>query len=393
MQLEFHRYFFRSIFLGKGKQGLVILAMVGLFISAFALFVLQSTMGGLQSKLVGRSQLVQGVGVLELYGDAQFSSDKILEKIQSHRNFQNLLVVPELELELLVRRENYVSPLIIRGVAVRPDFLPPEGVLNLVLGSDLAFKLKATRGDELKLMSPAHTDLIMIGEIPRMSTVILQESILTDVPEVDSLHGWIRLSALQNMIRSREVNRLRFFGEPPRNFDHELSSILKTEMDSNLVRYLSWEDQHETLVWALNLETTVMVFLFISMTFLVSLCITSGLLVFFDKIRSDLASFWILGASRNSLDQSSALFLILMTLTSVLLGLAFGGLFLYVLDQHIGEIMPAGFVDRKIPVRFSTSILMISFLVPVLISLIFSFWSLIQFKRDNDFLETVRSVG
>ncbi len=393
MQLEFHRYFLRSIFLGKGKQGLVILAMVGLFISAFALLVLQSTMGGLQSKLVGRSQLVQGIGVLELSGQARFESEQILKKIQSHEAFKNLLIVPELELELLVRRENYVSPLIIRGVAVRPEFLPQEGALNLVLGGDLAFKLKATRGDELKIMSPAHTDLIMIGEIPRMSTVILQESIMTDVPEVDSLHGWIRLSALQNMIRSREVNRLRFFGETSLDLPKILPIVLKTEMEQNLIRYLSWEQQHETLVWALNLETTVMVFLFISMTFLVSLCITSGLLVFFDKIRSDLASFWIMGASRKSLDRSSALFLILMTLTAVILGLSFGGLFLYILDQHIGEIMPAGFVDRKIPVRFSTPIVLVSFLVPVLISLIFSFWSLIQFKKDNDFLETVRSVG
>lgn len=404
MTWNFTGYFFRVIFFSKSRQRLLILAVVGLFISSFALIFLQSTMGGLQHKLTQRSKLVSGVALIELSPDFSEQSDRLLMFLTDVLE-ENQQFVPEYEIELLMRSGGYISPVIVHGMDfkfARPEFL--EGVLNpvdenghmadLILGADLAFKMRLTLGSEVQLISAAHTDLVFLGEIPRQVSVNVQDMISTDVPEVDTLHAWVRLSVIQNLIRSKSINTVRLFGDwnlPELN--KQLAQKFPGHFKDQSLKLLSWEQQNQTLVWALRLETTVMVFLFVCMTMLVSLCITSGLMIFFNKVRSDLASFWILGSSRSTLDKASALFLMTLSAFSVLAGLLTGLFALYILDQFGGNIMPAGFVDRKIPVLVDTTGLLIAFLTPFSISIVFSFFSLIHFRRDNQFIDTVRTVG
>lgn len=404
MTWNFAAYFFRVIFLSKNRQRLLILAVVGLFISSFALIFLQSTMGGLQHKLTNRSKSVSGVAIIELTSAFSDHKDQLLMFLTDQKTAPQSFV-PEYEIELLMRAGGYISPVIVHAMDfkfARPEFL--EHALNpvdeqghladLIVGADLAFKMRLNRGLDVQLISPAHTDLVFMGEVPRLASVSVQDMISTDVPEIDGLHAWVRLSLIQNLIRSREINRVRLFG--PWNLS-ELERALKTRFPESFTqqefKILSWEQQNQTLVWALRLETTVMVFLFVCMTMLVSLCITSGLMIFFNKVRSDLASFWILGSSRKNLDKSSALFLVFLSFSSVAGGLAIGLLALFVLDQYGGNIMPVGFVDRKIPVRVDSVGLLVSFFVPFTISIVFSFFSLIHFRKDNQFIDIVRSVG
>lgn len=406
MKWSFASYFFKVIFFSKNRQRLLILAVVGLFISSFALIFLQSTMGGLQHKLTNRSKSVSGVAILELMPDFGMRADQLLMILTDAQNeSENLSFVPEYEIELLMRSGGHISPAIVHAMDfqfARPEFL--EFALNpkdenghladLIVGADLAFKMRLNVGQDVQLISPAHTDLVFIGEVPRLATVAVQDVISTDVPEIDGLHAWVRLSVVQNLIRSKQINRVRLFG----NWDlvaleKLIAKRFPVETEAMQIKLLSWEEQNQTLVWALRLETTVMVFLFVSMTMLVSLCITSGLMIFFNKVRSDLASFWILGSTRANLDKSSSFFLVLMSSFSVGIGLLVGLFALYLLDQYGGNIMPVGFVDRKIPVRVDSLGLFVSFFVPFTISIIFSFFSLIQFRKDNQFIDIVRSVG
>lgn len=401
MLKQYLGHFLGHIFFSKERQRLLILAVVGLFISAFALLVLQSTMGGLQHKLIGRSQGVFGQAVFEVDSSSKVKNDKLLMALADYASEEQFFI-PEYEVEVLIRHAEYVSPVILHGQDFqfhRPKFMahainpPDEGPekTELILGPDLAYKIRTTRSQSVRLMSPAHTDTVLLGDVPRAVSATVQDMVRSNVPQADSLHAWTRLSLVQNLVRDRGINRVRLYG------DWSLSD-LRAYLDEKFpkgfaARLLSWEDQNQTLVWALRLETSVMVFLFMAMTMLVSLCITSGLMIFFNKIRVDLASFWILGASRAQLDKANAYFLTAMSLISVVSGLIFGALALFVLDEYGGNVMPAGFVDRKIPVHITPVGIAVSFLVPFGISLVFSFFSLYQFKRDNNFLETVRSVG
>lgn len=404
MTWNFAGYFFKVIFLSKNRQRLLILAVVGLFISSFALIFLQSTMGGLQHKLTHRSKSVSGVAALELNTEFRDFSDQLLMFLTDIKNDEQQFV-PEYEIELLMRSGGYISPVIVHAMDfkfARPEFL--EFALNpvdekghladLIVGADLAFKMRLNRGSDVQLISAAHTDLVFLGEVPRQVSVNVQEMISTDVPEVDTLHAWVRLSLIQNLIRAKEINRVRLYGPwDLSSLRSQLEKKFPTQMRESSLKLLSWEDQNQTLVWALRLETTVMVFLFVCMTMLVSLCITSGLMIFFNKVRSDLASFWIMGSSRKNLDKGSAFFLVSLSFISVASGLLMGLAALYVLDQYGGNIMPAGFVDRKIPVLVDATGLLVSFFVPFTISIVFSFFSLIHFRKDNQFIDIVRSVG
>ncbi|MBT7609784.1 MAG: hypothetical protein HN576_08505 [Bacteriovoracaceae bacterium] len=390
MLLSFCRYFFSYVFRAKTRQKLLFLAVFGLFLSSFSLLVLQSTMGGLQNNLITRSKSIDGSAIIYLH-KAHKSEFK---NIYQYLNNKNITYNSEYELELLIRHRNYLSPIVVHGVDSKdphgiPPFLEGKEFEDMVIGMDLASKIGASFGSKVQIISPAHVDPFF-GDIPRSAVIYLDELIRTDVPEVDLFSGWMRLGLLHNLTREIVINRIRVF-----DVDEAMLNEIKNETSgfTNIKSFNTWEERNETLVWALKLESIVMIFLFIAMTLLVSLCITSGLLIFFEKIKIDLASFWILGSSRKNLEKASSLFLILICNLSVIMGIAFGLIFLYYFDKYGVEILPDVFVDRKIPIYVTIKGVLISFAVPTIISTLFTFTSIKQFKKDQSYLNHIRSVG
>lgn len=388
MQLTFFTYFFKYIFASRTRQKLIFLAIFGLLISAFSLTVIQGMMGGLQKGLVDRSKRILGSGYVELKGISTTSSDylMLIDKLQEKK----VQFVPELELELLAQNEKYVSPIILHAMDYsyqKPIFLKGRDTDKLVLGSDLGRDLRAYFGSHLVITSPSHTNFI-IQQIPRQSSTFVSDFYTSDLPEIDAVHGWIRLSFLQNLIRKRQVNKIRVFSD-----DIELVRAIVDKIMPEL-KVISWEEQHSSLVWALNLETRVMLFLFIGMSFLIGICITSGFLIFYNKIKIDLASFWILGLPRTKLTKLSYLFGQSITIIFSLGGVLLGSLFLYLLDSKQIIIMPEHFIERNIPVSISGIQLFISFFVPYIISSIFTHFTFKSFKSsDQSFLSLIRKVG
>ena len=102
---------------------------------------------------------------------------------------------------------------------------------------------------------------------------------------------------MHNLIRERAFNAVRIYTP----FEEaQLKSLLDKKYWGEY-RLLTWERQNQTLVWALKLENMVMLFLFTGMTVLVGLCVTTALMLFLDKIKTDLASFWVFGCRQKNL--------------------------------------------------------------------------------------------
>lgn len=388
MLFSFLRYFLHYIFFTKTRQRLLFLAMVGLILSSFSLLVLQSIMGGLQKGLVTRSQNVEGRALLILKEKDEEFALTLLKELRSEK----WEAYPEYEIELLLKYENYISPVVVHGLDFEigvPRFLQKKQKGTTIIGRDLANKIRAEYLSQVILISPSHLHSLL-GDVPRQVSATLGDLVSTGIPEVDIFHLWTRLSLVQNLIREHHINRIRIFSEG--DFE-QLRKNLK-EQYGEKVQLSTWEEQNASLVWALNLETTVMVFLFIIMTLLVAISITSGFMIFFDKIKIDLSSFWILGASRRKIKTCCVLFIHFLSFFTTIFGLLLGHIFLYFLDLYGAEIMPDVFIDRKIPVFITFQGVCISFLVPYLISVVFSHFSLRNFQKDSgQYLALIRAVG
>jgi len=350
-----------------------------------SLTVIQGVMHGLQKGLISRSKAIHGdflVDVRDLSLDEQDELKKymILEKIP---------FLAELETEVMIKKGNFAFPAKIHGVdetRLKIPFLEEKDFKGIVMGSELAHKLKVDLTDEVQLITPEISDSLM-GEVPRFVTASLSDYLYTELPEVDEFEAWVRLPKIQNLLKRREYSHFRLFSSPSK------IQLAKFKTYPSL-SILSWEEMNSALVWSLNLETRVMLVLFGAMSFLVSIAITTGLMIFFDKIKKDLMSFWILGLDQSKIMKLCFSMVFIMSFITVIMGLGAGVGILEFLRTSGHRVMPDVFIERNFPVEVTLTSLLISFFIPFLISLFFSYLSFEQFKKENsNFLKIVRSLS
>ncbi|MCB9091027.1 MAG: ABC transporter permease [Halobacteriovoraceae bacterium] len=385
----FISYFIKYIFHSKTKQRLIYLTIVGLFLSSMSLIILQGIMQGLQGKMIRRSKFVSGDFILNVKEDlGKEREEQLLKSLQD----QKITFYPEYELELLVQNETYISPVILRGIDTQygvPAFLQDSDLEGVVLGADLSSDLKASILSEITFYSPSHSNELF-GNVPRMLSDVISDLLITDVTEVDSITAWTRISFVQNLTRERVFNRIRFY----ENSIEKVQKIIKNLSLGDAAKIVTWEEMNPSLLWAFKLETLVIVSLFVCMCALVSLTIVSGNLIFFNQIKFDLVSFWILGLSRKVINWLIFLYFQLKTVVTCILGIVCGGGVLWWLKNYAPEIMPDVFLERSLPVEVNFSHLAISFFVPYGVSTLFSFYALYYFNKENtSYVEQLKSVG
>lgn len=386
LAFQFVKYFTGYIFFNKTRQRLLFLALFGLFLSSFALIVMQSVMGGLQNGVIKRARDIQGSHLLYLHDP----SPALIEKIKKSSVPFSL----EYEIELLMKHESFLAPAILHGVdpdSNLPSFLDYEEMEDgLVLGSELMRKMEVNVMNEVNIISPAHTNAFF-GDIPRQVTLDVSEIVDTQVLEVDQMHAWTRASAVWNLIQSKAYNRVRFYGGDTNLY----AELKKLELEFPMeLEVKTWEEVNSSLVWALKLENFVMIALFVGMSLLVAISITSGFLLFFDKIKSDLLSFWIMGLSLKKIKTYSVLFLVTLSFMVAMAGMLLGLGVLWLLDHADMSIMPDIFLETKLPISIDAKGILLSVLVPYSISLFFSLFIFKNIRNDQQsFLLQLRSRG
>lgn len=384
----FFRYFFTYILRAKTRQRLLFIAVTGLFLSAFSLMVIQGIMGGLQQGLIARSKNIHGTQLIIF----DSITDEPLTEIKDILTKENIPFYSELEVEVMLKHKNFVAPAKLHGLDLndeRPEFLQEKDFKGLVMGSELASKIKLQFLDDVQVIAPGVTDSLM-GEVPRFISETMTDYLYTELSEVDDFEVWARAGLVQNLVRQNGINQIRIFGEV------KPSILEKIENSQTNVskRILSWEKMNEALVWSLNLETKVMLFLFISMSLLVAIAITSGLMIFYSKIRRDLMSFWILGMAQKKLIKLCFKFTLILSAVTVFIGGIFGYMTLVLLEKFGHDLMPDIFVERELPVQLDFNHIVVSLLIPFGISLVFSYFSFANFRKENQsFVSIVRSLG
>ncbi len=384
----FFRYFFSYILRAKTRQRLLFIAVVGLFLSAFSLMVIQGIMGGLQKGLIARSKAINGSHLIQF---SEITNSSLVE-IKDILTKEDVPFYSEIEIEVMLKHKSFVAPAKIHGIDLTdeiPEFLKEKDFKGLVMGSDLASKVRLQFLDDVQIISPGVTDSLM-GEVPRFLSESLSDYVYTELSEVDEFEVWVRAGFVQNLMRKKGINQIRLFGEVSPEVRKKIE-LLKTETS---FRWITWEEMNNALVWSLNLETNVMLFLFISMSFLVAIAITSGLLIFYSKIRKDLMSFWILGMAQSQLIKLCFHFTLILSAVTCLFGGLMGFITLKVLESYGHDFMPDIFVERRLPVDLGPLHILTSLFIPFAISVIFSYFSFAHFKKENQsFVSIVRSLG
>ena len=210
-------------------------------------------MGGLQAKLINRAKNIQGSYVLKIKKPLD---ESILRDLKS----KNIVFTREFELELLLKYKSYLTPVVVHGVDPS-TYLPQEFAKStgksvresfdgIVLPMQLAYKVGVLEGDSVQLISPTHVDTFL-SDIPRSVSAEILSTVNFDVPEIDGFHLWVKLSKIQNLTRLKTYNTLRIYGP--------LSNSQKQFLE-NFGDLDSWEKMNQSLVYALNLESTVMIF-------------------------------------------------------------------------------------------------------------------------------------
>ena len=345
-------------------------------------------MGGLQKSLICRSKSIHGSHLI-LFNAV---TNEPLDEIKDILNREGAAYYGELETEVMLKYKSYVAPAKLHGLVLsdeRPKFMVEKDFSGLVVGSELASKLHVQFLDDIQIIAPGVTDSLM-GEVPRFISESISDYLYTELPEVDEFELWGRVEIVQNLLRSRGINQIRIF----KNLSLKTQDKLKQISTKVPFRMISWEQMNGALVWSLNLETKVMLFLFISMSLLVAIAITSGLLIFYSKIRRDLMSFWILGMSQQMLLKLCLRFILALSAAICGLGAVAGFITLKILEIYGHELMPDIFIERRFPIDLNFNHISLSFFIPFGISLVFSYLSFLNFRKENQsFISVVRSVG
>jgi lipoprotein-releasing system permease protein len=421
MVSSFLKYFFRHGFLAKRRQGSLVLVMLGPFLSALALLLIQSVMGGLQKSLVGRMQYVEGPASIEIYSPQLQEKEQLLDLWQELKNLPHLRkapfqLIPLFEMEVMVENRGVMLPAVVKGLDPKYGGLIPvlakEWTGETLVGLDLARQLKLSQHyNQITIISPSDSQAL-VGESPRSITTSAGGVIDSQIPEVDAVTLWTRLGVTNNLQGEMRLNRIEIHQASSsettsqNNISHSQKNLIFKEIRDFLKNHplikgvgaelKTWEEKNEALVWALNLESTVMVFLFLSMSFLVATAIMSGQIIFFEGLKRDLVSFWILGATLKDIRNSAQIFIHVLSVMTVLSGIALGFLILFLLDYFGPNLLPDIFVDRKLPVDITLKGVGISFIVPYATCVGFSFYSLRNFRKHTktkNFLGYLRSVG
>jgi lipoprotein-releasing system permease protein len=384
---SFYQYFFKYIFTSKTRQRLILLSILALFLSSMSLLIVQSIMTGLQGNMIKKYKSIYGEYFLELSQDMTTKEQKsILAKI---KKIDDKFVV-ESEIELLAKNKGQISPVILHGVEYHrfvPDFLKELDHSDIVLGVDLATKLKSSILGDVQFYSPNYTN-DLFGDIPRFVSGKVSDLLYTGFYDIDVINAWVRRSLISNLKRDIRFNMVRFY--QPTNLN-QIQQIISQYPD---VELRSWENENQELLWAFKLESTVMISLFICMSALVALTIVSAVLIFFNKIKVDLVSFWILGFSKKKIQKMMLLFTNLGSLLTCMAGLFVGTLVLLFLKHYSPNIMPDVFLERSLPVHFQWDYFLFALGIPYIISSVFCYISLkIIFNDQVNFISYLRKMG
>jgi lipoprotein-releasing system permease protein len=360
-------------------------AMIGIVLGVSLLIVVLSVMNGFDKEL--RERILRIMPQVTLY-HAKGVEDwqDMRSQVLAHENIVG--VSPFIELQGMVNVGKNTEPLLIYGIdevlesstSIIHQFLQPSTLAQLakdssliVLGADLAAKLKVVRGDTVSIIIPRAEGQAQIAAVKRLQIA----DILTTGTEVD---GSLALMGIEGAA-VLSLHPQRVSGLHVKVDDLFLSSVVARDLQRQLpygFYTTDWTRTHGNIYYAIQMSKNLVSLLLMLIIAIAAFNVVSTLVMAVIDKQSDIAILKTLGASNR---QIVAIFIIQGTVISVigtLLGVLFGVLLAFSVQDivlFIESLLNVHFLKSDIyPISYLPSQLLWSdVLLVVLVSLLMSF--------------------
>lgn len=332
-------------------------SMLGIGLGVAALIVVLSVMNGFQKDVTGRMlSVIAHIEVFSPDGDALMDPERTLSEVRQNKEVVG--AAPFVDQQSLMARGDLMQGAIVRGIdpeqepqvtdlaAQLQDTLLPKlqpGSFDVLLGSDLARKLRVGTGDKVTLVVPSG-QVTPAGVMPRLKQLTVAGTFTSGHYEYDSTLALLHIQDAERIFRVAGPTGVRL---KLRNMNEarQVADQLAATLSGDLL-ILDWTRQNSTWFAAVQLEKRMMFIILALIVAVAAFNLVSTLVMTVQDKRADIAILRTLGASPGSILKifvvQGALVGVLGTLGGLLLGL--------LIACNIDVIVP--FIENLLHVSF-----------------------------------------
>ncbi|MDD2839638.1 MAG: lipoprotein-releasing ABC transporter permease subunit [Rickettsiales bacterium] len=317
-----------------------IFSFIGIALGVGALIVVMSVMNGFREDFTDR---ILGINShISVYSNTrEFANYKEAMRIIAENNNVKL-VNPTIENQVMIMVNDDTAGAVIKGInkedlikkskiydkIVSMDFGNDFKDNGILLGQNLAVRLRVVEGDEIKIISPESNSTIL-GTIPRIKTYKVIGTFSSGMYEYDAGVAFIPLDMAQKHFKYKDsVSGLEIYLKDMSKLDDSYYKISKSLKNNGFdVRLVDWKESNSAFIGALNVERNVM-FLILTLIILVATFnIISSLTMLVNDKNKQIALLRTIGFSQKSIMRIFFLCGTIIGFVGTFLGTALGILF------------------------------------------------------------------
>ncbi|MFH2047251.1 MAG: lipoprotein-releasing ABC transporter permease subunit [Pseudomonadota bacterium] len=352
---------------------ITILSIVGVMVGVMALIVVIAVMAGFETDLKSRILGVESHVVVMRRGGEFSDYPAVLEHIKKFNGVK--AAAPFIYTQVMLKSSSGVSGAVLKGIdpsaegrivknldaLLLRNGLPDDknsGYFNIapgiILGKELANKLRVFKGDTLYLISPAGM-ISPVGYLPTMKQYVVKGIFESGIHDYDGSLAYINIKDAQKILRMNdsitgiELNVTDIY---------DARNIAKKIIDDLGFPYWArdWMQMNKNLFSALKLEKAVMFVILILIVLVAALNIASSLIMMVMEKTKDIAILKAMGATDMSIRKIFVFKGMLIGLVGTTLGVCSGYTLCKLLEKYKFVDLPGDvYYITTLPVRLVAS--------------------------------------
>ena len=281
-------------------------SLIGITLGVASLITILSVMNGFESELRDRllsmsyhgsiknvdenwQELHKKIIVNEdiIAASPLISFDAVVRSERSIKGIKIHAVIPDYEKEVVGKKINFIA-----GDLNKIH----KGSNAILLGSDLAYSLNVSTGDDLILMIPVANN----GSIdPVLATFKVKGFFKAGIQEYDSVLALVNYNDAEEMVSANRYSQLRYISKNPM-LAPAISKALAESLGENYIS-VDWTDENSAFFGAIKLEKIMMTSILFLVIGVATFNIVASLIMVVTDKKTDIAVLRTLGMSANSI--------------------------------------------------------------------------------------------